>query len=287
MLKNKKIGNKRGEIMKKVILMLIFLVFCIVGCNNSNNIQVTTNSNNQIYSKQNNDYGKISDLQNLYFDIIKECEKNKHISTKKINKLINSYSISNIDDSNNEKNISIDNEKIKIQYATNKDIEKVTYFNKNSYSEKKNFFTLEYQNIDNSEGKFLIEFRQNDLNKAEEILEKLDAEIIKFSLYKDFVNIAEDMNTNNNLKESDLQNSNYKLKKFDYDGFYKKTYDCYITISTLSDKNRILSLKMFYPNGDVAIQFGYKSKSSLVLIPLKDLNMQKNYAEKLNTFFEN
>lgn len=44
---------------------------------------------------------------------------------------------------------------------------------------------------------------------------------------------------------------------------------------------------MFYPNGDVAIQFGYKSKSSLVLIPLKDLNMQKNYAEKLNTFFEN
>ena len=79
--------------------------------------------------------------------------------------------------------------------------------------------------LDNWNGSHCKEevYHINSSERLLEILEKLDAEIIKFSLYKDFVNIAEDMNTNNNLKESDLQNSNYKLKKFDYDGFYKKT----------------------------------------------------------------
>lgn len=273
--------------MKKVILMLIFLVFCVVGCNNSNNIQVNTNSNNETTLKQKSNTAEISDLQNLYFNIVKESEKNKDISIKDLDKLINSYNISNISDFNNEKNISINNEKIKIEYTKNKNIEKVTYFNNNSYSEKKNFFALEYKNINTSGDKFFVKFRQNDLDKMKEILTTLDSDITKFSLYNNFLNIAEDMNRNDNLKESDLQNSDYKLKKFDYDGFYKKTYDCYITISTLSDKNRILSLKLFYPNGDVAIQFGYKSKSCLVLIPLKDSDMQKIYTGKLNTFFDN
>ena len=132
---------------------------------------------------------------------------------------------------------------------------------------------------------YSILFRKNDLNELKDMLKELDCDIVHFSLYDEYMDIADILNKNDNLTENDFKKLDFDLKTYDSDGFYKTADDCYITVETVTSKNLIFNLSMFYPKGEVAMQYLYSRKSSLVEIKLDRLKDQKNYIKILNMYF--
>lgn len=262
------------RINKKFMLLVIIVSSLIVGCRNYQENKLVNDVS--IQSEQNNQK-ELTELQKIYFNIIGKCDKDD--SRDNINQVMDSYNILNVSNIDNEEIFNIDNEEITFEYDDNV-VRSISYCNN---SEGKEFFTFKY-NREDSKKNYSVMLRKNDLSKMKSILDKLDCNIVHFSLYNEYINIVDTLNINDNLKESDLKNF-YNLDKFDYNGFYKKADDCYITIETISSNDKIFSLSIFYPEGDVAMQYLYSSKLSTAIINLNSLNEQKRYIEKLNIFF--
>lgn len=117
------------------------------------------------------------------------------------------------------------------------------------------------------------------------MLKELDCDIVHFSLYDEYMDIADILNKNDNLTESDFKKLDFDLKAYDSDGFYKTADDCYITVETVTSKNLILIYLCFILKGMLQMQYLYSRKSSLVEIKLDRLKDQKNYIKILNMYF--
>lgn len=271
------------KIRKKIISLILITSSLVVGCSTSteNNLaknKTTENTSMKEEQQLNKEKKETTELQQIYFDIAKKIKIDD--SKYNVNKIMDSYKISKKSNSDYEEIFYKNKEQIKVEYDKDK-VESIIYFNnKYQYSETKEFFTLKYDKKGYS-----ILFRKNDLNELKDMLKELDCDIVHFSLYDEYMDIADILNKNDNLTENDFKKLDFDLKTYDSDGFYKTADDCYITVETVTSKNLIFNLSMFYPKGDVAMQYLYSRKSSLVEIKLDRLKDQKNYIKILNMYF--